>query len=120
MKAPFLDTAMAGQCSSSTKALDWTLTNLQGQVLEAVGPLSQLLESIKNEEAQPSMDQIGKAVKTALTLLANASIQILAVRRTKVLEDHNKELVPFAAVKERDWASGASRLFGPSFFKGGY
>jgi len=60
------------------------------------------------------MDQIGDAVETALTrLLANASIHISGVRRTKVLEDYNKKLVPFAAESERDWTSGAPRLFGP-------
>jgi len=63
------------------------------------------------------MDQIGDAVETALTLLANASIHISGVRRTKVLEDYNKELIPFAAESEHDWTSGALRLFGPSFLK---
>ena len=63
------------------------------------------------------MDQIGEAVETALTLLANASTQVSAVRRTKILEDYNKELVPFVAAKERDWTSGAPRLFRPNFLK---
>ena len=63
------------------------------------------------------MDQIGDAVEMALTLLANTSIHISGVRRTKVLEDYNKELVSFAAENERDWTSGAPRLFGPSFLK---
>ena len=60
------------------------------------------------------MDQIGEAVETALTLLANASIHISGMRRTKV---YSKELVPFAAESERDWTSGDPRLFGPSFLK---
>ena len=102
-----LDTMMANQCAGSTKTLDKTLHTIQGRVLEAVGPLSQLLESVNSEGDPPSMDQIGDAVETALTLLANASIHISGVRRTKVLEDYNKELVPFAAESERDWTSGA-------------
>ena len=53
------------------------------------------------------MDQIGDAVEMALTLLANTSIHISGVRRTKVLEDYNKELVPFVTESECDWTSGA-------------
>ena len=116
-KNPILDTMLASQCSSTTKSMDRTLSSLQGRVLEAVGPLSQLLEAINDEDPQISMDQIGEAVETALTLLANASLHISEVRRTKVLEEYNKELLPFATAKERDWASGAPRLFGPNFLK---
>ena len=97
--------------------MDRILSTLQGRVLEAVGPLSQLLEAINDDEPQLSMDQIGEAVKTALTLLANASLQISEVRRTRVLEEYNRELLPFAIAKECDWASAAPRLFGPNFLK---
>ena len=31
--------------------------------------------------------------------------------------EYNKELLPFATAKKRDWASGAPRLFGPNFLK---
>ena len=65
----------------------------------------------------PSYNQIGEAVETALTLLANASLQISEVRRTRVLEEYNKELLPFATAKECDWASAAPCLFGPNFLK---
>ena len=116
-KNPILDTMLVSQCSSATKSMDCTLSSLQGRVLEAVGPLSQLLEAINNEDPQISMDQIGEAVETALILLANASLHISEVRRTKVLEEYNKELLPFATAKECDWASGAPRLFGPNFLK---
>ena len=116
-KTPILDTMIASQCSSSVKSLDCTLSSLQGQMLEAVGPLSQLLEAVNDNEPQVSMDQIGEAVETAITLLANASGQVSAVRRARVLEDYNKELLPFAAAKERNWASAAPHLFGSNFLK---
>jgi len=45
----FLDAMMANQYGSSTKTLDETLHTIQGRVLEAVGPLSQLLESVNSE-----------------------------------------------------------------------
>ena len=76
--------------------MDCILSSLQGRVLEAVGPLSQLLEAINDEDPQISMDQIGEAVETALTLLANASLHMSEVRCTKVLEEYNEELLPFA------------------------
>ena len=117
MKNPILDTMLVSQCSSATKSMDRTLSSLQGHMLEAIRPLSQLPEAINDEDPQISMDQIGEAVETALTLLANASLNISEVWRTKVLKEYNKELLPFATAKERDWASGAPRLFGPNFLK---
>ena len=89
---------------------------LQGLLLEATEPLSQLLEAVNDPDPQLTMDQIGEAVETAVTLLANASNK-MSLMRTKILEEYNKELVPFAAAKERDWASAAPRLFGPNFLK---
>ena len=107
------------QCSSSVKSLDCTLSLLQGRMLTAVGPLSQLLEAVNDNEPQVSMDQIEEAVKTAITLLANASGQVSAIRQAKVLEQYNKELLPFAAAKEHmyNWASAAPHLFEPNFLK---
>ena len=82
-----------------------------------MGPLSQLLEAVNDLDPQVTMGQIGEAVETAVTLLANASNKMSLMRRTKILEEYNKELVPFAAAKERDWASAMPRLFGPNFLK---
>ena len=39
------------------------------------------------------------------------------MRRARILEEYNKELVSFASEKERDWAAAAPRLFGPNFLK---
>ena len=75
------------------------------------------MEAINDPDPQVTMDQIGKAVEAAVTSLANASNKMSLMRRTKILEEYNKELVPFAAAKERDWASAAQRLFGPNFLK---
>ena len=116
-RAPFLDTMMASQCSRTVKSTDRSLYTLQGLLLEAIGHLSQLLEAINDLDPQVTMDQIGEAVETAVTLLANASNKMSLMRRTKIMEEYNKELVPFAAAKERDWASAAPRLFGPNFLK---
>lgn len=60
------------------------------------------------------MDQIEETVHA---LLANASLQIAAVRQARVLEEYNKELLRFTAVKEHDWASVSSHLLGLNFLK---
>ena len=125
-RAPFLDTMMASQCSRTVKSTNRSLYTLQGLLLEAIGPLNQFMEAINdpdpqvainNSDPQVTMDQIGEAVETAVTSLANASNKMSLMRRTKILEEYNKEFVPFAAAKEQDWASTVPRLFGPNFLK---
>ena len=110
---------MASQCSRTVKSTNRSLYTLQGLLLEAIGPMSQLLEAVNDPDPQVTTDQIGEAVdlETAVTLLANASNKMSLMRMTKILEEYNKELVPFAAAKEQDWASAAPRLFGPNFLK---
>ena len=63
------------------------------------------------------MNQISEAVETAITLLANASNTLSLMRKARVLDEYNKELVTFAAEKERNWAAAAPRLLGPNFLK---
>ena len=116
-RAPFLDAMMGSECSKACKSMDRSLYTLQGLLLEPIGPLTQLLEAVNDPDPQVSMDQIGEAVETAITLLANASNKLSLMRRTRVLEEYNKELVAFAAEKERNWAVAAPRLFGPNFLK---
>ena len=116
-QVPFLDAMMSSKCSRSTKSTDHSLYTLQGLLLEVVEPLSQLLEAVNDPEPKVTMDQIGDAVQTAISLLANAANKMSLMRRARILEEYNKELVPFAAAQERHWASAAPRLFGPNFLK---
>ena len=107
IRAPFLDTMMASECSSKVKSTDRSLFTLQGLTLEVIGPLNQLLEAENDPELNVSMDQIGDAVETAITLLANVANKTSLMRRSRILEEYNRELVPFAAAQERDWTSAA-------------
>ena len=91
---------MESQCSRTVNFTDCSLYTIQGLLLEVTGPLSQLLEAVNDPDPQVSMDQIGEAVGTAVTLLANASNKMSLMRRTRILDENNKELVPFAAAKE--------------------
>jgi len=79
------------------QGLDQSLHTLQGLLLEPIGPLSQLLEAVNDPNPPVLMDQIGDSM--TITLLANASINLSLMRRTKVLEEYNKEFVAFAAEK---------------------
>ena len=91
-RVPLLDKIMVSECSRASKSTDHSLYTLQGLILEAIGRCSQLLEAANNPNLQLTMDQIGDAVETAITLLANAANKTLLMRRTKILEEYNKKL----------------------------
>ena len=97
--------------------LNWYGMTQQGLILEAIGPLSQLLEAINDPNPQVSLDQIGEAVETTINLLANAYYKTFLMRRARILKEYNKELVTFAEAQERNWASAAPQLFWPNFLK---
>jgi len=46
-------------------------------------------------------------VETPIISLANASNKSSLIRRTKILEEYNKELMTFAGAQERNWARTA-------------
>ena len=108
---------IASERSSKVKSTDRSLFTLQGLILETIGPLNQLLKAVNDPEPNVSMDQIGDAIETAITLLANAANKTSLMRRSRILEEYNRELVPFTTAQERDWASAAPQLFGPNFLK---
>ena len=72
---------------------------------------------VNNDQPQMTKDQIGEAVETALSLLANTSHQMSAMRRAKILEEYNKDLLTFTVAKDSDRANAALELFGPNFLK---
>ena len=57
-KTPSLDPVMAAQCSKSTKTSDKVLARLQALTLDAVGPLTHLLEKFNSEEAEIDTDEV--------------------------------------------------------------
>ena len=72
-KTPSLDPVMAAQCSKNTKANDKTLAHLQALTLDAVGPLTDLLEKLNSDATEIDTDEVGYAVESAITLIGNAS-----------------------------------------------
>ena len=111
---PRLDKVMAAECSKSLKSTDNLLSRIQVLFLDAVGPLSGLLDKVNNG-AEVSIDDMEDAVKAALTFVGNASSQCTSLRRTGILEEYNKDLMSFGQESGELFASATNTLFGPSF-----
>ena len=115
--APKLDKVMAAECVPAVRSLDQTLARLQASVLDAVGPLTDLLERINRsvpsegqedeEEQGVDLQSIGDSVQSALAFLGNAATQFSAYRRTKILEEYNKDLVSFSEEVEPCSSAGS-------------
>ena len=116
-KTPSLDPVMAAQCSKSTKANDKVLARLQALTLNAVGPLTSILEKLNSSDSEIDDDEVGYTVESAVTLLGNASSQMSALRRQKILEEYNKDLLSFAQDREEEFTKAAPQLFGAQFPK---
>ena len=116
-KALTLDPVMSSQCSKSTKTNDKALARVQALTLDAIGPLTDLLEKLNSDEVEISAEDVGYAVESAVTLLSNASSQMSGLRRQKVLEEYNKDLLSFAKEREATFIKAAPLLFGPQFPK---
>lgn len=112
--APWLDKVMAGECSKSLKSTDNSLSIIQTLFLDAVGPLSELLEKVNNG-TEVSINDMEGAVKAALAFVGNASSQYTLLRRTGILEEYNKDLVSFGQESAELFVSATNTLFGPSF-----
>ena len=69
---PHLDKVMALECSKSTKSADLQLSRIQTLFLDAVEPLSGLIDGI-NKGTEVTVDDMEGAVKAAVTFLGNAS-----------------------------------------------
>ena len=60
--APRLDKTIADECSKNTKSSDNTLSTIQALLLDVVGPLTAILESI-NQNKELSIEDVEGAVK---------------------------------------------------------
>ena len=119
--APKLDKVMAAECLPGVRSTDQSLARLQALMLDAVGPLTDLLEKMGNSEDgnEETLDfqVVEDTIQSALAFLGNAATQFSIYRRTKILEEYNKELVSFSEELEPELRAAAPLLFGPSFTK---
>jgi len=126
-RTPIPDKMMADECSKSTKSPNHQLAHIQMFILDAVGPLSNILDRINGEihriqedsKAKPEigLDDVAGEIKAALTLVGNASAQYSILQRTKVLEEYNKQLLSFCNDREAEFKAAVPQLFGQAFAK---
>ena len=107
-RTPKLDQVIRGEVSSSVKTGDKELAKIQTYLLDAVAPLTSVLECAKEDTSA--------AVSAALQLLGNANAKLSNLRREKVVNDLNKSLLPLINADE-DFTEAAPLLFGKEFVK---
>lgn len=112
LKTPRLDDVLKAEASPTAKSLDKELAKVQTFMLDASGPLAQVLEEA--QQGQLTLEGAVEAAETALRLLGNANARTSRLRRHKVLEEFNKTLQPLAD-KDDEFKDAAPALFGTDF-----
>ena len=112
-----LNPVMAAQCSKSTKANDKVLACLQALMLDAVRPLTDIIEKLNSGESEIDTNEVGYAVESAITLIGNTSSLMSVLRRQKILEEYNRDLLSFVQDREDEFTKAAPQLSGAQFPK---
>ena len=109
-----MDKVIKGRLSAETKSHDRQLAKNQALLLDAVGPLTHILEeAAKGELTQKTALE---AAQTALKLLGNASVHVNRERRKNALQNMNSRLVDMAD-DDIVYKCAAPALFGEGFCK---
>lgn len=111
---PNLDKVIKSRLLPVTKSRDKQLARQQALTLDAVGPLTYILEeAAKGELSQKSAVE---AAQTALKLLGNASAYANRERRKNALQNLNSRIVDMAD-DDSNYTHSAPLLFGEGFCK---
>ena len=110
-RTPRLDHFMKSGTSQGAKSLDKDLARIQTFVLDALAPLTAILEDneLTKEEAL-------HASSTAVELIGNANAQISRLRREKIVQSVNKSLL-LLVKEDTPFSEATSYLFGDEFAK---
>ena len=111
-KCPKLDRVLMSNISKETKDKDNQLAKIQTLFLDAVAPLSHLMELAESKQLSPEVTI--EAVKTALALMGNASSHLSKEGRNIVVKDLNKDAASLAEEDEM-FKEAAPQLFGEGF-----
>ena len=111
---PTIDKVLKGRLPAATKLRDRQLAKQQALMLDAVGPVTYILESAAKGELtqKPAIE----AIQTALKLLGNASGIANRERRKSGLQSLNPRLVAMAE-DEAIYKTAGTLLFGEGFTK---
>ena len=105
---------LRAQVLKDCKDADRTLSRLQALVLDAVGPLTSLLE--RKQAGQLTTEAAANAAQLALRFLENAHANIATERRRRVMSHLNTDLRPLVEEADR-FRTAAPYLFGKDFEK---
>ena len=99
----------------NVKNQDSELSKIQVLTLDAVGPLTHLIEVSSAEGAESiPVKEVTEVLRTALTLLGSASAHISSLRRRKILAELNPDLQDLTE-KDNLFKDAAPLLFGEGF-----
>ena len=104
---------MKSEATTQAKTLDKGLAKVQTFVLDALAPLTALLET-GYEELSPT--QLQGAASSAVQLIGNANAHISRLCQEKIIAGVNKSLIPLVK-DDSPYVDAAPDLFGPDFAK---
>ena len=110
---PRLDMVWEAECYKGVKSLNQQLSEGQAFFLDTTGHLVEIIDTI-NTGKQLSIDDVEEHVKTALSLLGNAPSQLSTLRRVKVVEEYDKDLISFCQ-NFKDYQAEIPDLYGVEF-----
>ncbi len=112
-RTPRLDQFLRTEIPQATRSLDKDLSKLQTFVLDALAPLTALLET---DVDSLTHQHLNKATTAAVQLLGNANAHISRLRREKIVGALNKSLLPLVK-EDTPYMEAAPDLFGSDFAK---
>jgi len=108
-QTPQLDNYLKPEIPPASKAINKELASIQTHVLDALAPLSAIVEAWEDTPEQTIC-----AVTVAIKLLGNVSAQISHLWHTKIITQMNKALLPLVEV-DSNFGKMSSSLFGLEF-----
>ena len=105
-----LDNYLKPELSSTVKQEDKELAKIQAFVLDALAPLSTILE----ETGEDQESKVYQAAKAAVQLVGNASAKLSHLRRKKVVSGLNSALMPLVE-EDKNFSKAPPTLFGTEF-----
>ena len=109
IKSSVFDAYLKPEVSQNVKVADKELGPIQSAVLDAMAPLTSIVEADAKGD-NVTHKQAVNAAKAAIELVGNANARINHLRRTKIISQMNKALLPLTLLMLPPPA-----LFGPAF-----
>lgn len=111
-RTPRIDHFMRAEILQASKSLDKDLAKIQTFALDAMAPLTAMVENVDTI----SKEDLQLALTSAIQLIGNTSARISHLRREKIVSTVNKSLVPLVK-EDKDYVDAYPDLFGADFAK---